>query len=169
MPVLISPVVVGLIWGWALDRQNGLVNQPCRPSDSASPAGCVEPNLALGVIIVVGMWTHLGFYAMILLSGLQGDRQHGVRGRHDRRCHGVAAVRLITLPLLRPTTLVVVILATIHGFQAFDYIFTLTGGGPVGATTLIVQYIYENAFQLPDPVRAGKRGRRDPVRRRVRR
>jgi alpha-1,4-digalacturonate transport system permease protein len=45
--------------------------------------------------------------------------------------------------------LVVVILATIQGFQAFDYIYTLTGGGPVGATTLMVQFIYENAFQTP--------------------
>ena len=39
-----------------------------------------------------------------------------------------------------------IILGTIHGFQAFDFIYTLTGGGPVGATTLMVQYIYETAF-----------------------
>ena len=52
-------------------------------------------------------------------------------------------IRQITLPLLRPTTMVVVVLSTIAGFQAFDYIYTLTGGGPVGGTTLIVQYIYE--------------------------
>ena len=57
----------------------------------------------------------------------------------------MAEIRRITLPLLQPTTLVVVILATIDGFQSFDYIYTLTGGGPVGATTLIVQYIYETA------------------------
>ena len=55
----------------------------------------------------------------------------------------------MTWPLLRPTTLVVVILATISGFQSFDFIWTLTGGGPVGATTLMVQYIYERAFQSP--------------------
>jgi ABC-type sugar transport system permease subunit len=45
--------------------------------------------------------------------------------------------------------LVVFILATIAGFQAFDFIYTLTGGGPVGATTLIVQYIYDNGFSYP--------------------
>ncbi len=57
--------------------------------------------------------------------------------------------RYVTLPLLRPTTLVVIILSMIAGFQAFDFIWTLTGGGPVGATTLMVQYIYQNAFQSP--------------------
>jgi ABC-type sugar transport system permease subunit len=57
--------------------------------------------------------------------------------------------RSVTLPLLRPTTMVVVILSMIAGFQAFDFIWTLTGGGPVGATTLIVQYIYQHAFESP--------------------
>jgi len=41
------------------------------------------------------------------------------------------------------------VLSTIAGFQAFDYVYTLTGGGPVGGTTLIVQYIFERAFQSP--------------------
>ncbi|MGW4908913.1 carbohydrate ABC transporter permease [Streptomyces sp. NPDC004270] len=50
---------------------------------------------------------------------------------------------------MRPTVAVVVILSTIAGFQAFDYIFTLSGGGPVGATTLIVQYIYKHGFSYP--------------------
>jgi len=50
---------------------------------------------------------------------------------------------------LRPTMMVVIILATIAGFQAFDFIYTLTGGGPVRATTLMVQYIYENGFSYP--------------------
>ena len=45
--------------------------------------------------------------------------------------------------------MVVLILSTIEGFQAFDFIYSLTGGGPVGATTLMVQYVYEHAFQSP--------------------
>jgi hypothetical protein len=61
----------------------------------------------------------------------------------------IQIIRLIILPLLKPTTLVIVILSTIHGFQSFDFIYTLTGGGPLGATTLIVQYIYDRAFQSP--------------------
>jgi ABC-type sugar transport system permease subunit len=101
------------------------------------------------VIVVVGLWMQIGFYALIVLAGLQSiDAALYEAARIDGA--GVwQQLRLITLPLLKPTTLVVVILATIHAFQAFDYIYTLTGGGPVGATTLMVQFIYDNAFQSP--------------------
>ena len=149
LPVLISPVVVGIIWRAALERQTGLVNQPISAVGLGQPGWLVEPNLALIAIIMVGTWIHLGFYAMILLSGLQSiDTTLYEAARID----GATAwqrVRLITLPLLQPTMMVVIILATIAGFQSFDFIFTLTGGGPVRATTLIVQYIYENGFSFP--------------------
>lgn len=149
VPVVLSPVVVGLIWSWALDREVGLVNTALAELGLGRPGWLISPRLALGVTVFVGLWTHLGFYTMILLAGLQGIDPNV---HEAARIDGASAwqrIRLVTLPLLRPTTLVVVILSTITGFQAFDYIYTLTGGGPVGATTLIVQFIYEKAFQSP--------------------
>jgi alpha-1,4-digalacturonate transport system permease protein len=149
VPFLVSPVVVGLIWNLALERQNGLVNTALQAIGLGAPGWLLEGGLAMGVIIMVGLWTQLGFYALIVLAGLQGID----RGIYEAaRIDGAGTwrqLRLITLPLLRPTTLVVVILATIHAFQAFDYIYTLTGGGPLGATTLIVQFIYESSFESP--------------------
>ena len=149
LPVLISPVVVGIIWKAALDRQTGLVNQGLSAVGLGHPGWLVQPNLSLGAIILVGTWIHLGFYAMILLSGLQSiDTSLYEAARIDGSSIW-QSIRLITLPLLRPTLMVVIILATIAGFQAFDFIYTLTGGGPVRASTLIVQYIYENGFSYP--------------------
>ncbi len=149
LPVLLSPVVVGLIWGWALERRVGLVNTVTDALGLGQPGWLIEPNLAMLCTILVGVWTHLGFYALIVLSGLQGiDGNVYEAGRLD----GASTrqqVQLLTLPLLRPTLLVVLILATITGFQAFDFIYTLTGGGPTGTTTLIVQFIYEKAFMSP--------------------
>jgi ABC-type glycerol-3-phosphate transport system permease component len=100
-------------------------------------------------VIFVGLWTHVGFFTVILLAGLQGIDKNIYEAASLDGAHGWKLIRTITLPLLKPTTLVVVILATIQGFQSFDFIYTLTGGGPVGATTLIVQYIYDSAFQTP--------------------
>jgi alpha-1,4-digalacturonate transport system permease protein len=149
VPFLVSPVVVGLIWNLALERQNGLVNTALQAVGLGAPGWLLDGGLAMGVIIVVGLWTQVGFYALIVLAGLQAID----RGLYEAaRIDGAGTwqqLRLITLPLLRPTTLVVVILATIHAFQAFDYIYTLTGGGPLGATTLIVQFIYESSFESP--------------------
>lgn len=149
LPVLLSPVVVGLIWNWALERRVGLVNTVLQAVGLGQPGWLIEPGLAMTATVLVGVWTHLGFYALISLAGLQAidgtvyeaARLDGATTRQQ--------VSLITLPLLRPTLLVVLILATIEGFKAFDFIYTLTGGGPTGSTTLIVQYIYETAFESP--------------------
>jgi alpha-1,4-digalacturonate transport system permease protein len=149
LPVLVSPVVVGLIWGWIFERRSGAMNAILGALGLGEPGWLVEGPLALGVTVFVGVWMHVGFYTLIIMAGLQGI---------DSSYHEAASIdgasawqrfRYITLPLLRPTTLVVVILSLIAGFQAFDFIYTLTGGGPLGATTLMVQYIYEHAFTSP--------------------
>jgi alpha-1,4-digalacturonate transport system permease protein len=149
LPVMLSPVVVGLIWNDVLDRKVGPLNTFLEAVGGGSPGWLVEPPLGMLAAVFVGIWVHLGFYTIILLAGLQGI---------DRSLFEAAAIdgatrwqinKLIILPLLKPTTLIIIILSTIHGFQSFDFIYTLTGGGPLGATTLIVQYIYERAFQIP--------------------
>ena len=72
LPVLISPVVVGVIWQAALDRNTGLVNQALSSVGLGHPGWLINSKLALVAVIFVGTWIHLGFYTMIILSGLQG-------------------------------------------------------------------------------------------------
>lgn len=149
VPVLISPVVVGLVWNWMLERQGGLVNSFLGLFGVPEIPWLVEDNLALIMVIAVGVWMQVGFYMLILLAGLQSIDPSLYEAARVDGANRWRQFRSLTLPLLQPSILVVVVLATIHGFQAFDYIYTLTGGGPVGATTLIVQYIYENGFVSP--------------------
>jgi ABC-type sugar transport system permease subunit len=149
LPVLLSPVIVGLVWGWLLDRNTGLVNSVLGTVGLGQPGWLVEPRLALSAVVLVGVWTHLGFYSLIMLAGLQSIDANLYEAADLDGAGAWRKLTQITLPLLKPTTMVVLILATINGFQAFDFIYTLTGGGPVGATTLIVQFIYEKAFQSP--------------------
>ncbi|WP_037068429.1 carbohydrate ABC transporter permease [Pseudonocardia acaciae] len=149
VPFVVSPVVAGLVWGLALERQNGLLNTVLDGLGLGRPGWLLSGGLAMAVIVGVGLWLQLGFYALILLAGLSGIDPALYEAARIDGASRWQQVRLVTLPLLRPSTLVVVILATIHGFQAFDYIYTLTGGGPLGATTLIVQFIYESSFRSP--------------------
>jgi ABC-type sugar transport system permease subunit len=133
LPVMLSPIVVGLIWNDVLDRKVGPLNALLQAAGGGSP----------------GWLVHLGFYSIILLAGLQGIDRSLLEAAAMDGATRFQIIRTIILPLLKPTTLVILILATIHGFQSFDFIYTLTGGGPLGATTLIVQYIYDRAFQTP--------------------
>lgn len=146
LPVLLSPVVVGLMWRWMLERRGGLINAALQQVGLPEMPWLVDGRLAMLCIIFVGLWTHVGFYTMIALAGLQSiDRSMYEAASVD----GASRTQQfwgITLPLLMPTVMVVLILSTINGFQAFDFIYNLTGGGPVGGTTLLVQYIYDNAF-----------------------
>ncbi|MGC0252702.1 carbohydrate ABC transporter permease [Pseudactinotalea sp. Z1748] len=149
VPVLISPVVAGLVWNWMLERRGGLVNSVLGVFGIGEVAWLIDQRLALMSVIGVGVWLQLGFYMLILLAGLQGIDPNVYEAAQIDGASNWRQFWSMTLPLLQPSVLVVVILSTIHGFQAFDFIFTLTGGGPVGATTLIVQYIYENGFVSP--------------------
>jgi ABC-type sugar transport system permease subunit len=149
LPVMLSPIVVGLIWNDVLDRKVGPLNSLLQALGGGSPGWLVEPKLGMIAVIFVGVWVHLGFYSIILLAGLQGIDRSLLEAAAMDGATRTQIIRTIILPLLKPTTLVILILATIHGFQSFDFIYTLTGGGPLGATTLIVQYIYDRAFQSP--------------------
>jgi alpha-1,4-digalacturonate transport system permease protein len=149
LPVLLSPVVIGLIWGWIFERNNGLANNLLRGIGLPEVGWLIDGKIALGVVVFVALWSHVGFYAMITLAGLQGIDPTFYEAAKIDGSTAWQRFRHVTMPLLRPTTMVVVILSMITGFQAFDFIWTLTGGGPVGATTLMVQYIYQNAFESP--------------------
>ena len=149
MPVMLSPVVVGLIWSDIVDRKHGPLNAAIKMLGGGSPGWLVDTNLGMVTAVFVGLWVHVGFYSIILLAGLQGIDRSVLEAASIDGASRMQTIRQIILPLLKPTTLVIVILATIHGFQSFDFIYTLTGGGPLGATTLIVQYIYERAFGVP--------------------
>lgn len=149
LPVMLSPIVVGLIWNDVLDRKVGPLNSLLQALGGGSPGWLVEPKLGMIAVIFVGVWVHIGFYSIILLAGLQGIDRSLLEAASMDGATRAQIIRTIILPLLKPTTLVIIILSTIHGFQSFDFIYTLTGGGPLGATTLIVQYIYDSAFQTP--------------------
>lgn len=146
LPVLLSPVVVGIVWRWLLERNGGLVNEALGAIGIPAVPWLVDPQLAMISVIAVSLWTNVGFYTMILLAGLQSIDPNLYEAASLDGASPLQQFRSITLPMLAPTTMVVLILSTIHGFQAFDVIYNLTGGGPVGATTLLVQYVYDNAF-----------------------
>jgi alpha-1,4-digalacturonate transport system permease protein len=144
-PVLLSPVVVALIWKWTL-QPDGILNALMVWSGGERIAFLHDASWSFFWTVFVSVWSHMGFYTLILLAGLQAIPQELYE---SAQIDGTSRWRIfwrITLPLLLPTLLVVLILSLIRGVQAFEEVFILTGGGPGTATQYIVQYIYETAF-----------------------
>ncbi|QPC88030.1 ABC transporter permease subunit [Mesorhizobium sp. NBSH29] len=144
-PVLLSPVVVGLIWRWILQRQ-GLLNYMIFELGFDPVNWLVERNWAFAAAIGVSVWAHVGFYALILLAGLQAIPKDLYEAAEMDGTRPARVFWRITLPLLAPNLLVVLVLTLIRSVQIFDEVYVLTGGGPGTSTLFLTQYIYEIGF-----------------------
>ncbi len=103
-------------------------------------------------LVFVFTWSHMGFYMLILLAGLQAIPRDLYEAAKMDATSTPRAFWRITLPLVMPTLTVVIVLSLIRSFQVFDEVYLLTGGGPGRQTYMIVQNFYEVAFTntIPD-------------------
>jgi alpha-1,4-digalacturonate transport system permease protein len=145
-PVLLSPVVVGLIWKWILQTEGGLLNTLLIELGGENVGWLVQANWARFWSVFVTVWALMGFYTLILLAGLQSIPPELYEASAIDGANSVQDFRFITLPLLMPTMFVVLVLSLIRAVQVFDQVFVLTGGGPGTATHYMVQYIYNTGF-----------------------
>ena len=102
-------------------------------------------------LVFVFTWSHMGFYMLILLAGLQAIPSDLYEAAKMDATKPVRAFWRITLPLVMPTLTVVLVLSLIRSFQIFDEVYLLTGGGPGRETFMVVQNIYEVAFTANYP------------------
>lgn len=147
-PVLLSPIVVALIWKWML-QENGLFNAVIVSLGGEKIPFLVDAGWARFWVVFISVWALMGFYTLILLAGLQAIPSELYEAAEIDGANSWQAFRGVTLPLLMPTMLVVMVLASIRAVQIFDVVFAFTGGGPGSATLYIVQYIYSNGFASP--------------------
>jgi ABC-type sugar transport systems, permease components len=109
---------------------------------------------ALPLVILMCIWQQVGFYMVIFLSGLQTVPREVYESASIDGAGGFKSFRYITLPLLKPVTLLVTIYGLISAFQVFDQIATLSGSGqlgsPAGSTSTLVTFFYLNSFKFGD-------------------
>jgi ABC-type sugar transport system permease subunit len=113
----------------------------------------VTPNTGwpFAWLVFVFCWSHMGFYMLIILAGLQAIPRDLYEAAKMDATRPVRAFWRITLPLVMPTMTVVIVLCLIRSFQVFDEVYLLTGGGPGRETFMVVQNIYESAFATNTP------------------
>ena len=145
-PVVISMVVAGICWKWLYDS-NGLLNQILDAVGLGAVGWRTDPKIVLFSVMVVTVWKGLGYYMVIYLAGLQGigmdlyeaaaiDGSDGLRKHVD-----------ITVPLMKPYLLLVAVISAISATKVFEEVYVITSGGPNNASSTIVYYVYNQAFQ----------------------
>jgi multiple sugar transport system permease protein len=145
MPVVTATAIVSVIWRW-LYQPSGLINDFLGLLGIPSINWLADSRFALLAIAIMAVWKHVGFNMLIFLAGLQSIPAELEEASRLDGAGRWARFRSVTLPLLRPVLVLAVILTTIGSFQVFDATYVMTGGGPAYATTTLVYYIYQQAF-----------------------
>jgi multiple sugar transport system permease protein len=147
LPVVSSMVAVGIMWRWLLNTQYGLVNAGLSLFGIDPINWLGSPRWAMPALIIVTVWREIGFYMIIFLAALQGVPAQLVEAA---RLDGAGPWQRfwgVTFPLISPATFFVSIMAMINTFQAFDYMYVMTEGGPRDSTLTLVYYLYKQGFE----------------------
>jgi sn-glycerol 3-phosphate transport system permease protein len=145
-PVILSGAAVGLVWAYIFDPNYGLLRTLLEFVGVSSPDWLADTRFAMPAIIIVYLWKSLGFAVVIYLAGLQNIPKDLYEAARVDGANSWVRFRHVTLPQLSPVTFFVVLTTIINSFQAFDIIAVMTGGGPAGATTTLIWYIYQEGF-----------------------
>ncbi len=148
IPSLLSMIAVGIAWRFILGDELGIINYVIR-SITGGPGvqWLTNGTLAMMCVIIVSVWASSGYYMIMFISGLQAIPGELYEAARIDGSSAWSTFWRITLPLLKSTVLVVLVLATIASFKAYELIVTMTKGGPGYATKFIVQQVYQVAFQ----------------------
>lgn len=150
IPVIPSLVVVGIIWNWLYNPRIGLVPKVL---EALKLGGLVQigilgdPALVLPAVAIVFSWSFFGFCMVIFIAGLQGinpvlfDAAKVDGASHWQR------VWHVTIPALRNTTTLVLLLCLIFSFKVFDLVYIMTRGGPSHSSEVLATYMYLRAFR----------------------
>lgn len=146
LPWLATPVALAVLWRFLLDPVTGPLAQLLGLFGITGVNWFQDPGLALPGIALITVWQFVGYNSLFFLAGLQSIPEYLLESARLDGASPWQCFRRITFPLLRPTTMFVVVTNVIGGFQAFDFIYVLTRGGPDHSTEVINFRIYDQAF-----------------------
>ncbi len=146
LPVVTAGVATTIVWRWIFNRDFGVLNFVLSIFGIKPIAWLESPQFALISMMIIGIWSAIGSQLLIFLAGLQGIP----KDFYDAAAvDGASKPRIfwkITLPLLKPTSLFVLVTSVIGSFQVFTPIYVLTQGGPLRSTDVVFYHIWQSAW-----------------------
>lgn len=147
-PMVLSFVVMGLIWSWMYQPDNGIINSVLRLIGLGvlAKGWLSEPDLVIWSIIFVGIWRQVGYVMLLYLAGLQSVNTDLVDASKVDGANGWQSFRHVIFPQLAPITVVVVVISIIDSLRAFDLVYVMTRGGPFNSSQVLASFMYNEAF-----------------------
>ena len=146
-PTMISSIIVGLSWKFLLGEDFGIINYILTLLGGTPIKFLTNPTWAMATVIFVTVWSMAGYYMVMFVAGLNNISENYYEAAVIDGASGWQQFRFITMPLLKPTSLLVIILALTTIIKTYPLVYALTQGGPGRATKFVVQKIYETGFQ----------------------
>jgi multiple sugar transport system permease protein len=151
IPMLLAPIVAGLIWRFMYNPQIGIINALLRLIHLQGPIWLGDPSVAIPAVVIVDVWQWAPFMFLMLFTGMASLPVDVYEAAIADGASGAQRFFLITLPLLQPIILVAVVIRVIDTLRIFDTIFVLTRGGPANITEVLSIYTYKvgmNFFRM---------------------
>ena len=147
LPLLIPPIVAGLMWKTMMQPASGVLNWFLRSFGLEPLPWLSHPSTALASIVLIETWVFIPFVTLILLAGLQAIPDDVLEAVRVDGASEVQAFWFVKLPWLVPYALLVMLFRIPDALKAFDIIYPATRGGPVDATRLMHVMAYQEAFR----------------------
>lgn len=152
LPVIIASIAVATMWRWMYDPFFGLFNQVLEDLGLRwmIQDWLGDRDIALYSVFVAHVWQSVGFSMVLFLAGLQGVSQSLVEAARIDGAGRWRIFRHVTLPALRPTLTIVLVLSLINSLKAFDIVYGMTGGGPAQSTQMLALWAFNQSMQIFD-------------------
>lgn len=146
IPVLLSALVAGITMNWMFGQEYGLINFILQKFGVDPLQWSLNPVLATVVISVASNWISAGYYMLLYVGGINNISRELYEAASVDGAKKTQAFFRITLPLLMPTTFIVLLLSTVSLLKEYALVQGISLGGPGSSTTYIVQYIFDQGF-----------------------
>lgn len=152
LPWAFSAFVIGIVYRWSFNGEYGVVNDILLKMNLISEpiAWLGTPGLSLLVVIIAMIWMGIPFFAIMNLAALQSIPSDVYEAADLDGCGAIRRFFSITLPYIKPTVIITLLLRTIWVFNSFDLIVVITGGGPANYSQTLPSYMYTKAFSSYD-------------------
>ncbi|WP_410771811.1 carbohydrate ABC transporter permease [Fontibacillus sp. BL9] len=149
-PTLIPMIAIANIWLFIYTPDYGLLDKFLGLFGVGGPSWLGDPAWVLISMMIMLIWKEAGYFMIFFLAGLQALPKEVYQAAEMDGAGPIRKFRTITLPLVMPTTLFVLIIATTNSFKMVDHLYIMTKGGPNNASNLLLYHIYETAFSFWD-------------------